>query len=84
VTVVSFGIGMTYALQGRRGTGQAGDRGRGHQPALPAPHGPPHVIESVKKTNRCITIEEGWPQGSVGSYIGSRSCSRPSTISTPP
>jgi len=32
----------------------------------------PTVIESVKKTNRCVTVEEGWPQGSVGSYIGSQ------------
>ena len=21
------------------------------------------------KTNRCVTVEEGWPQGSVGGYI---------------
>ena len=27
------------------------------------------VIASVKKTGRCVTIEEGWPQGSVGSEI---------------
>jgi pyruvate dehydrogenase E1 component beta subunit len=25
------------------------------------------VIESVKKTNRCVTVEEAWPQCSVGS-----------------
>ena len=29
------------------------------------------IIRSVKKTNRCVTVEEGWPQGSVGSYISS-------------
>jgi pyruvate dehydrogenase E1 component beta subunit len=27
------------------------------------------VVESVKKTGRCVTVEEGWPQGSVGSEI---------------
>jgi pyruvate dehydrogenase E1 component beta subunit len=27
------------------------------------------VIESVKKTNRCITVEEGWPVGSIGNHI---------------
>jgi pyruvate dehydrogenase E1 component beta subunit len=26
----------------------------------------------VKKTNRCITVEEGWPQGSVGSEISAQ------------
>jgi pyruvate dehydrogenase E1 component beta subunit len=29
------------------------------------------IIESVKKTNRCVTVEEGFPQGSVGNYIAS-------------
>jgi pyruvate dehydrogenase E1 component beta subunit len=24
------------------------------------------VIASVKKTNRCVTVEEGWPQSGVG------------------
>ena len=29
------------------------------------------VIESVKKTNRCVTVEEGWPVSSIGGYIAS-------------
>ncbi len=29
------------------------------------------ILASVRKTNRCVTVEEGWPQGSFGSYIGS-------------
>ena len=24
------------------------------------------------KTNRCVTVEEGWPQGSVGSHIAAQ------------
>ena len=27
------------------------------------------IIESVKKTNRIINVEEGWPQHGVGSEI---------------
>jgi pyruvate dehydrogenase E1 component beta subunit len=27
------------------------------------------VVESVKKTNRCVTVEEGWPVASIGSHI---------------
>ena len=27
------------------------------------------VIESVKKTNRLVTVEEGWPQHGIGSEI---------------
>lgn len=30
------------------------------------------IFESVKKTNRVLIIEEGWPQASVGSYIADR------------
>jgi pyruvate dehydrogenase E1 component beta subunit len=29
------------------------------------------ILASVRKTNRCVTVEEGWPQPSVGSYISS-------------
>jgi pyruvate dehydrogenase E1 component beta subunit len=29
------------------------------------------IIRSVQKTNRCVTVEEGFPQGSVGNYISS-------------
>jgi pyruvate dehydrogenase E1 component beta subunit len=27
------------------------------------------VIESVKKTNRCVTVEEGFPVCSIGNHI---------------
>ena len=27
------------------------------------------IINSVKKTNHCITVEQGWPQFGVGSEI---------------
>jgi pyruvate dehydrogenase E1 component beta subunit len=32
----------------------------------------PTIIESVKKTNRLVTVEEAWPVCSVGSEICSR------------
>jgi pyruvate dehydrogenase E1 component beta subunit len=72
VTVASFGIGMTYALgAAERLAGQGIDAEvidlRSIRPLDMAT-----VIESVKKTNRCITVEEGWPQGSVGSEIAAR------------
>ena len=30
------------------------------------------VIESVKKTNRCVVAEEGWPQCSVASDVSAQ------------
>jgi pyruvate dehydrogenase E1 component beta subunit len=32
----------------------------------------PTVIESVKKTGRLVTVEEGYPQSSVGTEIATR------------
>ena len=29
------------------------------------------VVASVKKTNRCVTVEEGFPVCSIGSYLSS-------------
>jgi pyruvate dehydrogenase E1 component beta subunit len=34
------------------------------------------VIESVKKTSRCIVVEEGWPVGSIGAYVASEIMAR--------
>ena len=30
------------------------------------------IVESVKKTNRCVTVEEGWPVCSIGSEISAQ------------
>ena len=29
------------------------------------------VIESIKKTARCVIVEEGWPVASISSYVAS-------------
>jgi pyruvate dehydrogenase E1 component beta subunit len=34
------------------------------------------VIRSVQRTNRCVTVEEGWPQSSVGAHIAAQLMSR--------
>ncbi|WP_210527527.1 pyruvate dehydrogenase complex E1 component subunit beta [Rubellimicrobium arenae] len=72
VTIVSFGIGMTYALQAAEELASEGIEAEVINLRSLRPMDLPTVIESVRKTNRCVTIEEGWPQGSVGSYIGSQ------------
>ena len=30
------------------------------------------VIDSVKKTGRIVTVEEGWPQGGIGAELAAR------------
>ncbi|CUI00990.1 pyruvate dehydrogenase complex E1 component subunit beta [Leisingera aquaemixtae] len=70
-TIVSFGIGMQYALEAAEKLAQDGISAEVIDLRTLRPMDLPTVIESVKKTNRLVTVEEGWPQGSVGSYIAS-------------
>ncbi len=71
VTVVSFGIGMTYALEAAEKLAEDGIDAEVIDLRTIRPMDTDAIIESVKKTNRCVTVEEGWPQGSVGGYISS-------------
>ncbi|RJL18324.1 pyruvate dehydrogenase complex E1 component subunit beta [Paracoccus siganidrum] len=69
VTIVSFGIGMAHALE-------AADKlaGEGIEAEVidlrtlrPLDYGT--ILESVKKTNRCVTVEEGFPVASIGNHV---------------
>jgi pyruvate dehydrogenase E1 component beta subunit len=71
VTIVSFGIGMTYALEAADKLAKDGISAEVLDLRTIRPMDTPAIIQSVMKTNRCVTVEEGWPQGSVGSYISS-------------
>ncbi|MBM1813480.1 pyruvate dehydrogenase complex E1 component subunit beta [Pseudosulfitobacter pseudonitzschiae] len=71
VTIVSFGIGMTYALEAAEKLAEEGIRAEVIDLRTLRPMDTASIIKSVQKTNRCVTVEEGWPQGSVGSYISS-------------
>tara|TARA_R110000796_G_scaffold17111_5_gene52923 strand:- start:186 stop:1562 length:1377 start_codon:yes stop_codon:yes gene_type:complete len=71
VTIVSFGIGMTYALQAAEKLAEEGIDAEVIDLRTLRPMDTASIIKSVMKTNRCVTVEEGWPQGSVGNYISS-------------
>ncbi|WP_417714495.1 pyruvate dehydrogenase complex E1 component subunit beta [Pseudophaeobacter arcticus] len=70
-TIVSFGIGMQYALEAADKLAAEGISAEVIDLRTLRPMDLPTVIKSVMKTNRLVTVEEGWPQGSVGSYIAS-------------
>jgi pyruvate dehydrogenase E1 component beta subunit len=72
VTLVSFGIGMAHTLAAAEELARDGIEAEVINLRSLRPMDLPTVIDSVKKTNRCVTVEEGWPQGSVGSWIGSQ------------
>lgn len=71
VTIVSFGIGMQYALEAADKLAEDGISAEVIDLRTLRPMDTGTVINSIMKTNRCVTVEEGWPQGSVGNYISS-------------
>ena len=71
-TVVSFGIGMTYAVKAAEELAGQGIDVEIIDLRTIRPMDLDTVIESVKKTNRLVTVEEGFPQSSVGDHIASQ------------
>ncbi|MBW9117482.1 pyruvate dehydrogenase complex E1 component subunit beta [Rhizobium cauense] len=72
VTIVSFGIGMTYATKAVAELEKIGIDAELIDLRTLRPMDLPTVIESVKKTGRLVTVEEGYPQNSVGTEIATR------------
>ena len=72
VTIVSFGIGMTYATKAVAELEKIGIDAELIDLRTLRPVDLPTVIESVKKTGRLVTVEEGYPQNSVGTEIATR------------
>ena len=72
VTIVSFGIGMTYALGAAEKLAADGIEAEVIDLRTIRPMDVPAIIESVKKTGRCVVVEEAWPQCSVASEIAAQ------------
>jgi pyruvate dehydrogenase E1 component beta subunit len=72
VTIVSFAIGMTYALKAAQALAELGIEAEVIDLRTIRPMDTDTVVESVKKTGRCITVEEGFPQSGVGAEIVAR------------
>jgi pyruvate dehydrogenase E1 component beta subunit len=69
VTIVSFGIGMTYALEAAEKLAEDGVEAEVIDLRTLRPLDYDTVIASVMKTNRCVTVEEGFPVASIGNHI---------------
>jgi pyruvate dehydrogenase E1 component beta subunit len=72
VTIVSFGIGMTYALKAADALASEGLEAEVIDLRTIRPLDIETVIASVQKTGRCVTVEEGWPQSGVGSELSAQ------------
>ena len=72
VTIVSFSIGMKYATQATEKLAAEGVDVELIDLRTIRPLDFETVLNSVKKTGRCVIVEEGWPQFSVGSELSAR------------
>jgi pyruvate dehydrogenase E1 component beta subunit len=71
VTLVSFGIGMSLTLAAADKLAAEGISAEVIDLRSLRPMDTQAVVRSVMKTNRCVTVEEGWPVCSIGSYLSS-------------
>ena len=69
VTIVSFGIGMTHALDAAEKLAGEGIEAEVIDLRTLRPIDYATVIASVQKTNRCVTVEEGFPVCSIGNHL---------------
>jgi pyruvate dehydrogenase E1 component beta subunit len=72
VTIVSFGKIMKVALEAAEELAKDGIQCEVIDLRTIRPFDVQTVIESVKKTNRCVVVDESWPYASVASEIAYR------------
>ncbi len=72
VTLVSFGIGMTYCVKAADELAKEGIEAEIIDLRTIRPMDTETVVRSIQKTGRCVAVEEGWPQSGVTAEIGMR------------
>ncbi|HEY8384259.1 MAG TPA: pyruvate dehydrogenase complex E1 component subunit beta [Microvirga sp.] len=72
VTIVSFGIGMTYALKAAHELEKEGIDAEVIDLRTIRPMDIDTVVASVMKTGRCVAVEEGFPQSGVTAEIATK------------
>jgi pyruvate dehydrogenase E1 component beta subunit len=72
VTLISWSIGMNYALAAADELAKEGIEAEVIDLRTIRPMDVETILASVKKTNRVVTVEEGFPQNGVGADIAAR------------
>src|SRR6187399_1272610 len=72
VTIVSWSMGMTYALKAADELAKEGIEAEVIDLRTLRPMDTATIVASVKKTGRAVTVEEGWQQNGVGAEVASR------------
>ena len=69
VTIVSFGIGMAHALEAAETLAKDGIEAEVIDLRTLRPIDYGTILKSLQKTNRMVTVEEGFPVGSIGNHL---------------
>jgi pyruvate dehydrogenase E1 component subunit beta len=72
VTIVAWSMGMNYALKAADELAKENISAEVIDLRTLKPMDSDTIIESVKKTGRLVTVEEGWKQSGVGAEIAAR------------
>ena len=72
VTIVAWSNGMTYALKAADELAKEGIAAEIVDLRTLRPMDTATIIESVKKTSRLVTVEEGWKQSGIGAEVAAR------------
>jgi pyruvate dehydrogenase E1 component beta subunit len=72
VTLISWSIGMTYALKAAEGLASEGISAEVIDLRTLRPMDTETIVQSVMKTGRCVVVEEGWPQSGVAAEVAAR------------
>jgi pyruvate dehydrogenase E1 component beta subunit len=72
VTIVAWSIGMTYALKAAEELAKKHIHAEVIDLRTLRPMDTETIVASVKKTNRCVVVEEGWPQSGVAAEVSAR------------
>jgi pyruvate dehydrogenase E1 component beta subunit len=71
VTIIAFSLMVKYALEAAEALAAEGIEAEVIDLRTIRPIDRKTIVDSVKKTSRCVTVEEGFPFASVGSEIAS-------------
>lgn len=72
VTLVAWSMGMSYALKAAEELAGQGIEAEIIDLRTIRPMDTETVVASVKKTGRCVVVEESWPQSGVGAEVAAR------------
>jgi pyruvate dehydrogenase E1 component beta subunit len=72
VTIVAWSMGMTYALKAGEELAKEGINAEVVDLRTIRPMDTETLVQSVRKTGRCVVVEEGWQQSGVGAEVAAR------------